>query len=212
MANHVYFTIDVQGITEEQFNSEVKTETRTAKDWEDKEYTFEALVDLEDQPFMDVGEKIYTEQGWMDNAYDWYCEHVGAKWCHIEECEDNYISGHSAWRQPHEMVLNIIEYFAKKYDTEVSASMTYEDEFRNFMGKQYYGTNIDFADEGWYAYEGDYTETDGDQLVEQFNEKFPSIDTDDEDFDWWTEVEIDGEKIYPNEELDLIADEFWESC
>ena len=43
MANHVYFTINVEGITDEQFNSEIKTETRTAKNWNDEEYSFEAI-------------------------------------------------------------------------------------------------------------------------------------------------------------------------
>jgi len=211
MANHVYFTINVEGITDEQFNSEIKTETRTAKNWNDEEYTFEAICELEEQPFMDVGEKLYTEQGYMDNAYDWYCEHVGAKWCHVEECEDNYISGYSAWRQPHEMVLNMIQYFARKYDTEVSATMTYEDEFRNFLGKQYYGSDK-CEDDGWYSWDGEYNETDNDALISTFNERFPDIDTEDDDFDWHEEVEVNGETIYPSEVLDEIVDEFWESC
>ena len=39
-----------------------------------------------------------------------------------------------------------------KYHTEVSASMTYEDEFRNFMGKQYYGT-LKMMMVGWHGKE-----------------------------------------------------------
>ena len=211
MANHVHFTIQVEGIEDEQFNSQVKWEKRTAKNYNDEEYTFDALLELEEQPFMNVGEKLYTEQGWMENSYDWYCDNVGAKWCHIEECQDGYITGYSAWRQPHEMVLNIIEHFAKEFDTEVTASMTYEDEFRNFMGKQYYGSDS-CEDDGWYAWEGDYTETDADELMASFNELYPSIDTDHEDFDYHGEYEVDGETIYPNEVLDEIADRFWENC
>jgi hypothetical protein len=106
-------------------------------------------------------------------------------------------------------VLNILEFYANEYDIEVSASMTYEDEFRNFMGKQYYGTIHD--DDGWRAWEGDYNETDGSALVEQFQELYPSIDTEDDDF-WYKEYEVDGEKIYPNEVIDELADQFWESC
>ena len=122
-----------------------------------------------------------------------------------------YISGHSAWRQPHELVINIIEFYAKEYDTEVTASMTYEDEFRNFMGKQYYGSDK-CENDGWYAWEGDYNETDGDELMNQFNELYPSIDTESEDFDYHGEYEVEGEKIYPSEVLDELADEFWSRC
>jgi len=159
---------------------------------------------------MEEVNKSFDEDGYLENSYDWYCNEIGAKWCHIDECQDRYISGYSAWRQPHELVINLIEYFAKKYDTEVTASMTYEDEFRNFMGKQYYGSDKE-GDEGWYAWEGDYSETDGDQLMEQFRELYPSIDTDDEDF-WYKEYEVEGEKIYPSEVIDELADNFWSQC
>jgi len=215
MANHVHFTIQVQGIEDEQFNSQVKWEKRTIKDWNGNDMEVNQIVELEEQPFMDVGEKLYTEQGWMENSYDWYCDNVGAKWCHIDEMQDGYITGYSAWRQPHEMVLNILEHFANKYNTEVSGSMTYEDEFRNFMGKQYYGTvcgTVYDEEEVWSAWEGDYCETDADELMVAFNELYPSIDTESEDFDYYGEYKVDGETIYPNEVLDEIADKFWEDC
>ena len=212
MANHVYFTIHVEGIEDEQFQEHVKSETRTARRWhDDSEYTFEALLEIEEQPFMANVYKEFDNEGDLKDSYDWYCNNVGAKWCHIEECEYGYISGHSAWRQPHELVINIIEFYAKEYDTEVTASMTYEDEFRNFMGKQYYGSDK-CENDGWYAWEGDYTETDGDELMNQFNELYPSIDTEHEDFDYHGEYEVEGEKIYPSEVLDELADEFWSSC
>ena len=121
--------------------------------------------------------------------------------------QDGYISGYSAWRQPHELVINILEFYATKYNTEVSASMTYEDEFRNFMGKQYYGT---VEDDGWIAWEGDYSETDGTELMEQFDELYPSLNSSDNDFEWHEEHEVDGETIYPYEVMDELADQFWE--
>jgi len=210
MANHVHFTIHIEGIEDEQFNSQVKWEKRTIKDWNNNDMEIDQIVELEEQPFMDVGEKLYTEQGWMENSYDWYCDNVGAKWCHIEEMQDGYIAGYSAWRQPHELVINLMEFYANTYETEVSASMTYEDEFRNFMGKQYYGTVHD--DEGWSAWEGDYSETDGTALCEQFDELFPSLNSSDDDFEWHDEHEVDGETIYPYEVLDELADQFWENC
>jgi hypothetical protein len=210
MANHVYFTIQIEGIEDEQFNENIKEEKVTRKDYDGNPYEVTEYVEIENQPFMEEVNKSFDEDGYLENSYDWYCNEIGAKWCHIDECQDRYISGYSAWRQPHELVINLIEYFARKYDTEVTASMTYEDEFRNFMGKQYYGSDKE-GDEGWYAWEGDYSETDGDQLMEQFRELYPSIDTDDEDF-WYKEYEVEGEKIYPSEVIDSLADNFWSQC
>ena len=213
MANHVYFTIQIEGIEDEQFNENIKEEKVTRKDYDGNPYEVTEYVEIENQPFMEEVNKSFDEDGYLENSYDWYCNEIGAKWCHIDECQDRYISGYSAWRQPHELVINLIEYFAKKYDTEVTASMTYEDEFRNFMGKQYYGSDKeqDESINGWYAWEGDYSETDGDQLMEQFRELYPSIDTDDEDF-WYGEYEVEGEKIYPSEVIDELADNFWSQC
>lgn len=218
MANHVYFTIHIEGIDENDFNKHVKSETRVGENYEGNEYKYEELLEIEEQPYMTNVPKEFDKEGHLMGSYEWYCENVGAKWCHIEECQDGYISGHSAWRQPHELVLNLLAFYSCECDTELSASMTYEDEFRNFMGKQYYGVeyNSEAAEAGevsdlWEAYEGDYTETDGDELMEQFRELYPSIDTEDEDF-WHGEFEVEGEKIYPSEVLDELADEFWEKC
>ena len=210
MANHVYFTIQIEGIEDEQFNENIKEEKVTRKDYDGNPYEVTEYVEIENQPFMEEVNKSFDEDGYLENSYDWYCNEIGAKWCHIDECQDRYISGYSAWRQPHELVINLIEYFAKKSDTEVTASMTYEDEFRNFMGKQYYGSDKEGV-EGWYAWEGDYSETDGDELLEQFKELYPSIDTEDEDF-WHGEFEVEGEKIYPIEVVDELADDFWSRC
>ena len=209
MANHVYFTIHLEGVEDEQFNKSVLSEKVKRKDYDGNPYEVTELVEIEHQPFMETVEKRLDKDGELENAYDWYCNEVGAKWCHIEEMQDGYIAGYSAWRQPHELVINLMEFYANKYNTEVSGSMTYEDEFRNFMGKQYYGT---VEDDGWVAWEGDYTETDADELMVSFNELYPSIDTESEDFDYHGEYEVDGETIYPNEVLDEIADKFWENC
>jgi len=211
MANHVYFTIELTGIEDDQFNENIKKVKGKRVDYDGNPYEYDDYDYIENQPFMSNVSKSFDESGDLENSYDWYCNEIGAKWCNVDEMQDCMINGYSAWRQPHELVLNLIEYFAKKYDTEVSASMTYEDEFRNFMGKQYYGSSKE-QDEGWYAWEGDYTETDGDELVQEFNERFPDIDTTAEDFDWYDEVKTGGDVIYPNEVLDEIADDFWGRC
>ena len=207
MENHVYFTIDVEGLTEEQWNEGIKRVKGTRNDYDGNSYEYEDWDYIENQPFMGDVSKTFDDEGDLENSYDWYCNNVGAKWCNIEEMEDCYISGYSAWRQPLELVVNLIEWYANKFDIEVSASMTYEDEFRNFLGKQYFGTGHNNLQ--WTAYEGSYEETDGEQLMEQFSARFPDIDTEADDFDWYEEVKVGGDIIYPNEVMDEILDEFW---
>ena len=208
MANHVYFNISIEGLTDEEFNSSVKMIKGTRNDYDGNPYDYEDCAEIENQPFMDNVDKSFDKGDYLQDSYDWYCREVGAKWCHLEEVQDCYISGYAAWRQPIELVLNILQYFANKYDDNITATMTYEDEFRNFMGKQYFDTE---KYDDWEAVEGEYHETDGAELVELFNEMYPSIDTTVEDFDWDAEYEVKGESIYPSEMLDQLADEFWES-
>ena len=208
MANHVYFNISIEGLTDEEFNSSVKIIKGTRNDYDGNPYDYEDYAEIENQPFMDNVDKSFDTDGYLNNSYDWYCREVGAKWCNIEEMQDSYISGYSAWGQPINLVLNILQYFANKYDDSITATMTYEDEFRNFMGKQYFDTE---KYDDWNALEGENHETDGDELIELFNEMYPSIDTTVEDFDWHAEYEVKGEIIYPSEMLDQLADEFWES-
>ena len=208
MANHVYFNISIEGLTDEEFNSSIKTIKGTRNDYDGNPYDYEDYAEIENQPFMNNVDKSFDNDGYLNNSYDWYCKEVGAKWCHIEEMQDSYISGHSAWRQPVELVLNILQYFANKYDDNISATMTYEDEFRNFLGKQYFETQ---KWDDWDSIEGECYETDGEELVQLFNEMYPSIDTTVEDFDWHAEYEVEGQSVYPSEMLDQLADEFWES-
>lgn len=206
MANHVYFTISLDGLDEGQFEKHLATVKGKRNDYDGNEYEYEALAEIENQPYMSRVEKSFDKDGYLEGSYDWYCNNVGAKWCNIEECESDFISGYSAWRQPHELVLNILEFYANEYDKEVEAVMTYEDEFRNFLGKQYYG--VEHNNLQWTAYEGDYQETDGDELVRQFEKKF-GIDTSAKDFDWYEEIQHEGETLYPSEEMDTLVDEFW---
>jgi len=208
MANHVYFNIYVEGITEEQFNESVKHEEVERTYWNtDEKYTINEFVKLERQPFMQHLNPEFDEDDYLKDSYDWYCTNVGAKWCHVEDAEDCWMRGHSAWRQPNEMVLNLVQFLARKYDCEINAEMTYEDEFRNFVGKTYYGSGK--YDNEWEALEGDWEEITGDDLVDMFKEEYPNIDTDDEDFDWWEDNE--EYQINPQEQLDYMLEKWWES-
>ena len=208
MANHVYFNIYVQGVTEDQFNAAIKSEEVERTYWNsDEKFTINEIVELERQPFMQHLNPEFDKDDYLKDAYNWYCTNVGAKWCHVEDAEDCWMRGHSAWRQPHELVCNLVKYLANTYDTEVSAEMTYEDEFRNFVGKSYYDTEK--YEDGWDFLEGDWEEITGDELVDMMKEEYPNLDTDDEEFDWWEDNE--EYQINPQEQLDYTLEKWWES-
>lgn len=212
MANHVYFNISVEGLNEEQWSSLFKTEERTNKDYEGKDYTFTDLVEIEHQPFMENVDKEFDDDNFLRDAYSWYCDNVGAKWCHIEEWENHgYISGYSAWSTPYEMVNNLMEYASNKYEIELSAKMTYEDEFRNFIGVDYFETYKD--DDGKYYSAHDENYIDGNDLNRVVEEHFECLDGDiDEDFDWSEERENQhGEMQVPSEFADDVVYEFFET-
>ena len=94
------------------------------------------------------------EGGSLENGYDWYCENVGAKWCNIEEVEETQVYGYSAWSPPIEMLGHLAKY------TKTGLRMTYEDEFRNFIG-------VAWADEDGLT---SYEEVEGEELLERFLE------------------------------------------
>ena len=209
MANHVqnYITVLGNEAVMQKFADQVanKREEVTMTNWEGNPMTVEEHVSIEQLSFMPK----YDE----DKSWDWYRDNVGAKWAHIDDGADDYINIVSAWSPVSEFCMKLVE-FLSLTDPNVLLRHQYEDEFRNFMGKQYYGSDKeqDESINGWYAWEGDYYETDGDELVQEFNERFPDIDTTAEDFDWYDEVKTGGDVIYPNEVLDEIADNFWSKC
>jgi hypothetical protein len=211
MANHVYFNISVEGLDEEQWAALFKTEERTNKDYEGKDYTFTDLVEIEHQPFMENVDKEFDDDNFLINAYNWYCDNVGAKWCHIEEWENHgYISGYSAWSTPYEMVNNLMEYASNKYQIELSAKMTYEDEFRNFIGVDYFESYKDEEDKEYYC---SHTEeyVDGNDLNRVVEEHF-DCDLEDEEFNWGDEIKNQyGEMQVPSEFADDVVYEFFET-
>ena len=140
MANHVYFNIEIDGLTEEQHNCLFKTEINSRPHWNEDEppIDYEELVEIHEQPFMSNVERTYDKDGWIENSYSWYCDNVGAKWCNIDEWGHGYITGYSAWSTPYRMVENMLEYASQRFNVELSAKMTYEDEFRNFIGRDFF--------------------------------------------------------------------------
>jgi hypothetical protein len=70
MANHVYFTIQIEGIEDEQFNESIKQEKVTRKDYEGNPYEITEYVEIENQPFMEAVNKSFDEDGHLENSYD----------------------------------------------------------------------------------------------------------------------------------------------
>ena len=103
------------------------------------------------------------------------------------------MSGHSAWSPPIPFLENLIQYIFDELGGMPSAKMTYEDEFRNFIGV-------------WSN--GDYEEIDGEELMDTFQSKY-NVDTSSADFDWWDEIEGHG---IADELFDNIVHEWFENA
>jgi hypothetical protein len=167
MANHVYFTITPQMNEEatKALSDAMLTETHERKLWHSEEMQkVEELVDLDHLPFLQLGQE-YDEDGHLKDSWNWYVDNIGAKWCHVEEWEDGYISGYSAWSAPVAFCEHLLRYLIS-FDKDASIQMTYEDEFRNFFGV------MDFFNDGEGDVDSDYSEIEGDELADAVNSKF----------------------------------------
>ena len=207
MANHVYFTIEIDGLSEEQHECLFKSEEVERPHWQEGEppIKFKELVDLHEQPFMSKVERTYDKDGWIEDSYNWYCNNIGAKWCHIEEWEHYSITGHSAWSHPVAMVENMLEWASNQFNIELSAKMTYEDEFRNFIGVDHFET---YHNEGEYYCAHSENYIDGGELNAILEEEL-GCDVSDDDFEWWEEYKDTG--LVPSECVDEMVYSFWET-
>ena len=182
MANNVHYSVNLdldagQIALLEKTMKAVETEEGQMK-W--KSWT------AEDLPIYPVS---YNEDDW----YNWSCENIGAKWCHIEEYADDYISGYSAWSPPIPLVENLVQYIHDQVGGDVSAKLTYEDEFRNFIGYTLY-----YVENGEVIVDDDYI--DGEDLTEIVEKAF-ELEVNNENFDWW--------EVYPLKQ-GSYAGEDWE--
>jgi hypothetical protein len=101
------------------------------------------------------------------NAYNWYNENVGAKWCYIEEYDSDYLFGRSAWAAP-EAGLQWLANQLAKLDEDLIMNVSYEDEGPNFVGWMVFS-----GDEIW---EEDYQEDD--HFLEIVQESYPDVTVD----------------------------------
>lgn len=173
MANHVYNYITVSGTNAvvDQF-AEIGqnfTVQREIKDWEGNPMQIKEFKAIEELDFMPE----YDEE----DSYNWYCSNVGAKWCHIEEWEGDYMNLCSAWSACTEFTESLTMHLAKT-DPNVQVRHQYEDEFRNFIGVAVF--------EGVDAADILFEEVDDGDLTHLFKEQYPEFDLEVED--WTDEV------------------------
>ena len=69
--------------------------------------------------------------------YSWTCDHIGPKWCYIQDIDEESFSGYSAWSAPEEGLVKILEEL-EQLDPNIVASITYDDEMPNFVGWSVY--------------------------------------------------------------------------
>ena len=185
MANHVNY-----GVRFEQMNDAAKAK------W--KELT-SRLVEQEYEYWM--GDLWVYEGGPVSaddvREYSWTTEHVGPKWCYIQDFDEESFHGYSAWSEPTPALEWILSQLAP-LDPQMITTITYEDEMPNFAGV--------------YVYEGDECidgyEDEHDEIMDRIFETHPDLKEkwDEEIEDWkdedaqdeWNEIlweEISGHQM-----------------
>ena len=214
MANHVYFNIEVtSALTEGQWNECFHQENVDRKVLEET-YTVREFKELEHQPFMQHLNPKFDEEGHLTDSWNWYVSNVGAKWCHVEDCvyhEDTQIlNGYSAWSAPIDMCNAIAHHIQDAYDEFAHIKMTFEDEFRNFIGIYYIESHRETDGEWISTYDEEYID-DGD--IAYYMEEIIGDAYHEDEFCMHDEYENKrtGEMIIPLEHLDEMVYAFFEN-
>ena len=120
---------------------------------------------------------------------------MGAKWVSIEDWDTSGVfSGHSAWSPIYPLVENLVKHLDKVLGTQVWAKFTYEDEFRNFIGKASIYSHRSL--EGIESIT-DYDELDGEEVLDWVCEPL-GLEEIPDDFEWYEPQEkLEG---YPADE------------
>lgn len=185
MANHVSYSVRF-----EEMNDAAKAKWKELSDRlvkENYEYWMGDLWVYKDGP---VNAEDVRE-------YSWTTEHVGPKWCYIQDFDEESFHGYSAWSEPTPALEWILSQLAP-LDPQMITTITYEDEMPNFAGV--------------YVYEGDECidgyEDEHDEIMDRIFETHPDLKEkwDEEIEDWkdedaqdeWNEIlweEISGHQM-----------------
>jgi len=128
MANHVYWTINFEKMNHEA-EKKLKEILGRIREPEEGSY-YRWLSDI----FVYEGSPFTYED---TNSRSWCIDNIGAKWCYIEDIDEGYISGTSAWDAP-EGALEYILLELSEVDDNIITTFTYEDEMPNFYGASVY--------------------------------------------------------------------------
>ena len=194
MANNVYFNIQLDldaGQTElvEKLSEQCK-EKNGEMEW--------LSYEVQKLPIYPVP---FNEDDW----YNWGCENIGAKWIEVDDWTEDNMHGHSAWSPPTPFLHHLIQYIYDKVGGTPSAKMTYEDEFRNFIGVMHC-----YVDDGFVC--DDIEEADGEDLNYTL-EKWSGWDTSEPSFEWWELKEAkNGTEYEPQEIIDDMVYGFFDDC
>ena len=192
MANHVYFNIDLSLDAGQTALVEKLAESCKTKNGEMEWLSYE----VQELP---IYPEPYNEKDW----YSWGCYNMGAKWIQVDDFNEHNISGHSAWSPCIPFLENLIQYIYDQVGGMPSAKMTYEDEFRNFIGT----CEVWIEDD---SVNSDFNEVDGAELNETM-EDWSGWDTSSEEFSWWDLTKAkNGEEYEPQEVIDEMVYGFFE--
>ena len=196
MANHVYFNIDLSLDAGQTTLVEKLGESCAEEQGEMKWLSYE----VQNLPIYPVP---YKEDDW----YSWGCEQMGAKWVQVDDWNEHYISGHSAWSPPIPLVENLVQYIYDQVGGNISAKMTYEDEFRNFVGVMEC-----WIEEDTGTVNHDICEAEGDEFICEI-EEWSGWDFSSDEFDWWDLTKAkNGDEYSPQEVMDEMVYGFFEDC
>ncbi len=122
MANNVHWSLSFRSINDEAKARFVEMQSRIRNEGLHSWFA-DMWVDGKD------GSPTYDET----EKYEWTTNNIGPKWCYVEDMEDDYMSGESAWSAPEQGIETIISELSE-LDPEMITIFTYEDEMPNFFG------------------------------------------------------------------------------
>ena len=157
MANNVTFKVSF-----EQINEAAKERLKEMfSRFQDNDCNFgDMFVDGKE------GSPTYEET----NTRNWYNENIGSKWCYLEEYDDDYLFGRSAWAPPSEGFHWLAEQLGE-LDPELLMNVSFEDEMPNFVGWAVFD-GVDLWDEGM---------EEDDEIRDIVSKYSPDTNLDDED-------------------------------
>ena len=192
MANHVYFGVGINGNEKclKAFKDVMKTEKSLFyTDSDGKKHYHDTVIDIDKLGFMPVG--TYDEDDYLENSWEYYVNNVGAKWCHIEDLGEEYFSGYSAWSPPVELIEYLSTYLFQ-FDSNHTIKMSYEDEFRNFIGVAHVEGGISSVEELEWDEISEWltTELGIEELGEDFDWSEPREELGDTPADEWLDYKV----------------------